>query len=272
MSAAGREWAGRGRETIRRCRRLLTHGGLREWRGQGRRPPSLRPFLGGGQSRCRSSRLRPAIPSPAEKPKSHLEVPLEENLNRRVLEEGAVEARTIEDAIAVLRWGRLSRGGRGGAGRRRLGPPPVESVAGRGALLCPLALSVCGASVSTACGPRRGGRGWPQQNEQFPPLPSSDHGWGSALLLGACRAGGDLQQSWEASSPPPVWEPPAPEVLETGLQGRGVNGQGEPWVGARALGQAGWGAVRAQPPPDPAAAPPFPAAWLRSWTGTRSAG
>nr|XP_004666083.2 coiled-coil domain-containing protein 124 [Jaculus jaculus]XP_045017283.1 coiled-coil domain-containing protein 124 [Jaculus jaculus] len=39
---------------------------------------------------------------PAEKAKSHLEVPLEENLNRRVLDEGSVEARTIEDAIAVL--------------------------------------------------------------------------------------------------------------------------------------------------------------------------
>lgn len=42
-------------------------------------------------------------PSPAEKAKSHLEVPLEENVNRRVLEEGSLEARTIEDAIAVLR-------------------------------------------------------------------------------------------------------------------------------------------------------------------------
>ncbi|KAM6169092.1 coiled-coil domain-containing protein 124 isoform 1-T3 [Erethizon dorsatum] len=37
-----------------------------------------------------------------EKAKSHLEVPLEENVNRRVQEEGSVEARTIEDAIAVL--------------------------------------------------------------------------------------------------------------------------------------------------------------------------
>ncbi|KFV18511.1 Coiled-coil domain-containing protein 124, partial [Tauraco erythrolophus] len=37
-----------------------------------------------------------------EKEKTHLEVPLEENINRRVLEEGSVEARTIEDAIAVL--------------------------------------------------------------------------------------------------------------------------------------------------------------------------
>ncbi|XP_015280655.1 PREDICTED: coiled-coil domain-containing protein 124 [Gekko japonicus] len=37
-----------------------------------------------------------------EKQKSHLDVPLEENINRRVLDEGAVEARTIEDAIAVL--------------------------------------------------------------------------------------------------------------------------------------------------------------------------
>uniref|UniRef100_A0A6I8N7R8 Coiled-coil domain-containing protein n=1 Tax=Ornithorhynchus anatinus TaxID=9258 RepID=A0A6I8N7R8_ORNAN len=36
-----------------------------------------------------------------EKPKSHLEVPLEENMNRRVLE-GELEARTIEDALALL--------------------------------------------------------------------------------------------------------------------------------------------------------------------------
>ncbi|XP_016066303.1 PREDICTED: coiled-coil domain-containing protein 124 isoform X2 [Miniopterus natalensis] len=38
----------------------------------------------------------------AEKVKSHLEVPLEENVNRRVLAEGSLEARTIEEAIAVL--------------------------------------------------------------------------------------------------------------------------------------------------------------------------
>uniref|UniRef100_A0A452HD51 Coiled-coil domain-containing protein n=1 Tax=Gopherus agassizii TaxID=38772 RepID=A0A452HD51_9SAUR len=38
----------------------------------------------------------------AEKQKSHLDIPLEENINRRVVEEGTVEARTIEDAIAVL--------------------------------------------------------------------------------------------------------------------------------------------------------------------------
>lgn len=37
-----------------------------------------------------------------EKEKSHLDVPLEENVNRIVPEEGTVEARTIEDAIAVL--------------------------------------------------------------------------------------------------------------------------------------------------------------------------
>ncbi|RXN12378.1 coiled-coil domain-containing protein 124 [Labeo rohita] len=37
-----------------------------------------------------------------EKDKSHLEMPLEENVNRIVPEEGTVEARTIEDAIAVL--------------------------------------------------------------------------------------------------------------------------------------------------------------------------
>ncbi|XP_029469601.1 coiled-coil domain-containing protein 124 isoform X2 [Rhinatrema bivittatum] len=39
------------------------------------------------------------------KPKSHLETPLEENTNRRLLEEGTVEARTIDDAIAVLSMG-----------------------------------------------------------------------------------------------------------------------------------------------------------------------
>ncbi|MEE6522927.1 hypothetical protein FKM82_021578 [Ascaphus truei] len=43
---------------------------------------------------------------PAEKPKSHLEVPLEENVNRRLLEEGEVEARTVEDAIAALSVGK----------------------------------------------------------------------------------------------------------------------------------------------------------------------
>ncbi|XP_074386623.1 coiled-coil domain-containing protein 124 isoform X1 [Zonotrichia albicollis] len=37
-----------------------------------------------------------------EKEKSHLELPLEENLNRRLPEEGSVEARSIEDAIAAL--------------------------------------------------------------------------------------------------------------------------------------------------------------------------
>ncbi|XP_078114874.1 coiled-coil domain-containing protein 124 [Sander vitreus] len=39
------------------------------------------------------------------KEKSHLEIPLEENVNRIILEEGTVEARTIEDAIAVLSTG-----------------------------------------------------------------------------------------------------------------------------------------------------------------------
>ncbi|CAG5864104.1 coiled-coil domain-containing protein 124 [Menidia menidia] len=39
------------------------------------------------------------------KEKSHLETPLEENINRVIAEEGAVEARTIEDAIAVLSTG-----------------------------------------------------------------------------------------------------------------------------------------------------------------------
>lgn len=39
------------------------------------------------------------------KEKSHLETPLEENVNRVIPEEGTVEARTIEDAIAVLSMG-----------------------------------------------------------------------------------------------------------------------------------------------------------------------
>ncbi|XP_058494672.1 coiled-coil domain-containing protein 124 [Solea solea] len=37
--------------------------------------------------------------------KSHLETPLEENVNRIIPEEGSMEARTIEDAIAVLSTG-----------------------------------------------------------------------------------------------------------------------------------------------------------------------
>uniref|UniRef100_A0A1A8MYI4 Coiled-coil domain containing 124 n=1 Tax=Nothobranchius pienaari TaxID=704102 RepID=A0A1A8MYI4_9TELE len=37
-----------------------------------------------------------------QKEKSHLETPLEENINRVIADEGSVEARTIEDAIAVL--------------------------------------------------------------------------------------------------------------------------------------------------------------------------
>lgn len=42
-------------------------------------------------------------------------MPLEENVNRRLPEEGSVEARTVEDAIAVLRW-------RGGASALGAGP------------------------------------------------------------------------------------------------------------------------------------------------------
>uniref|UniRef100_A0A3B3Z0D8 HMG box domain-containing protein n=1 Tax=Poecilia mexicana TaxID=48701 RepID=A0A3B3Z0D8_9TELE len=37
--------------------------------------------------------------------KSHLETPLEENINRVIAEEGSVEARTIEEAISVLSTG-----------------------------------------------------------------------------------------------------------------------------------------------------------------------
>lgn len=39
------------------------------------------------------------------KEKSHLEIPLEENVNRIIPDEGTLEARTIEDAIAVLSTG-----------------------------------------------------------------------------------------------------------------------------------------------------------------------
>lgn len=61
----------------------------------GSRPDSLavrrHPFLF-------KSRFLPAV-------MTHLEVPLEENINRVVPDEGTVEARTIEDAIAALRYG-----------------------------------------------------------------------------------------------------------------------------------------------------------------------
>ncbi|XP_075062919.1 coiled-coil domain-containing protein 124 [Mixophyes fleayi] len=43
---------------------------------------------------------------PVEKPMTHLEMPLEENINRRMLEEGEVEARSVEDAIAALSVGK----------------------------------------------------------------------------------------------------------------------------------------------------------------------
>lgn len=46
--------------------------------------------------------LRREAAEPAEKVRSHLELPLEENANRRVPEEGSVDARTVEDAIAAL--------------------------------------------------------------------------------------------------------------------------------------------------------------------------
>ncbi|PWA28597.1 hypothetical protein CCH79_00013495, partial [Gambusia affinis] len=39
------------------------------------------------------------------KEKSHLETPLEENINRVIAEEGSMEARTIEEAISVLSTG-----------------------------------------------------------------------------------------------------------------------------------------------------------------------
>ena len=56
----------------------------------------LKPFI-------HQAPFNPAFCSlPTEK--SHLETPLEENVNRIIPEEGSVEARTIEDAISVLRY------------------------------------------------------------------------------------------------------------------------------------------------------------------------
>ncbi|XP_061831952.1 coiled-coil domain-containing protein 124 [Nerophis lumbriciformis] len=60
---------------------------------------------GGKVTRAQIEEVIHNVPQPRElKPqeKSHLETPLEENVNRIVLEEGTAEARTIEDAIAVL--------------------------------------------------------------------------------------------------------------------------------------------------------------------------
>ncbi|XP_055474851.1 coiled-coil domain-containing protein 124 [Psammomys obesus] len=54
------------------------------------------------RAQIEDSLRREQRPEPVEKAKSHLELPLEENLNRRLQEEGSVEARTVEDAIAVL--------------------------------------------------------------------------------------------------------------------------------------------------------------------------
>lgn len=52
-----------------------------------------------------NEQLRKDQPELKPKEKSHLDVPLEENVNRIIPDEGAVEARTIEDAIAVLSTG-----------------------------------------------------------------------------------------------------------------------------------------------------------------------
>ncbi|CAL8272425.1 unnamed protein product [Arctogadus glacialis] len=51
----------------------------------------------------RAEEQQPGAPRPKEK--SHLETPLEENVNRIEPEEGSVAARTIEDAISVLSTG-----------------------------------------------------------------------------------------------------------------------------------------------------------------------
>ncbi|XP_049573291.1 coiled-coil domain-containing protein 124 [Syngnathus scovelli] len=62
---------------------------------------------GGGEklTRAQIEESIKSVPQPQQlkpKDKSHLEIPLEENVNRIMQEEGTVEARTVEDAIAVL--------------------------------------------------------------------------------------------------------------------------------------------------------------------------
>ncbi|XP_077441291.1 coiled-coil domain-containing protein 124 [Vanacampus margaritifer] len=60
---------------------------------------------GGKVTRAQIEEAIQSAPQPQQlkpKEKSHLEIPLEENINRIIQEEGTVEARTVEDAIAVL--------------------------------------------------------------------------------------------------------------------------------------------------------------------------
>ncbi|XP_057696479.1 coiled-coil domain-containing protein 124 [Corythoichthys intestinalis] len=60
---------------------------------------------GGKVTRAQIEEAIHSVPPPQQlkpKDKSHLEIPLVENVNRIILEEGTVEARTVEDAIAVL--------------------------------------------------------------------------------------------------------------------------------------------------------------------------
>ncbi|XP_028718417.1 coiled-coil domain-containing protein 124 [Peromyscus leucopus] len=69
---------------------------------KGGKAPRAAPPAKVTRAQIEDSLRREQRAEPVEKAKSHLEVPLEENLNRRVLDEGSVEARTVEDAIAVL--------------------------------------------------------------------------------------------------------------------------------------------------------------------------
>lgn len=69
---------------------------------KGGKAPRAAPPAKVTRAQIEDSLRREQRAEPVEKAKSHLELPLEENLNRRVLDEGSVEARTVEDAIAVL--------------------------------------------------------------------------------------------------------------------------------------------------------------------------
>ncbi|XP_004873388.1 coiled-coil domain-containing protein 124 [Heterocephalus glaber] len=89
-------------ERKKETQRLLEEEDLKLKSGKAARAPApgkvTRAQIEGSLRREHPQREAPE----PEKARSHLEVPLEENVNRRVQEEGSVEARTIEEAIAVL--------------------------------------------------------------------------------------------------------------------------------------------------------------------------
>lgn len=242
LGPGGAGAAGQGRETIRRSQSLLTCRGLRE--GQPRSetaslPPSG-PSWGGG--------LVPVLPADRSFPGREAEEPPGGALGGEPEPAGAGGGRGGSPHHrgghrgAQVGLGRLCRGFRVGeclfrggsrgapsrSGRQRPGPLPVGSLAEQGALLCPLALSACGApgglcghllrgSPWGGAGPSRTSRSLCHQPRggAAAPLPSFDPGWGSARFLGAWRAwGGAFRRAGRLGAPPPRslgvqrgWEP-----------------------------------------------------------------